>query len=93
MRGAAHIPRALACAGRRIPGLRRARDRAITPGSGVAAAALQFSVRHPRVASTVVGISAPARIGELAALMAQPIPDELWAELDALAVAPEHWLD
>ena len=59
----------------------------------LAAAALQFSVRDPRVASTVVGISAPARIGELVALMAQPIPDELWAELDALAVAPEHWLD
>lgn len=59
----------------------------------LAAAALQFSVRDPRVASTVVGISAPARIGELAALMAQPIPDELWAELDTLAVAPEHWLD
>ena len=59
----------------------------------LAAAALQFSVRDPRVASTVVGISEPARIAELAALMAQQIPDELWAELDSLAIAPEHWLN
>ena len=59
----------------------------------LAAAALQFSVRDPRVASTVVGVSQPARIGELTALMAQRIPAELWVELDSLAVAPEHWLN
>ena len=58
----------------------------------LAAAALQFSVRDPRVASTVVGVSEPSRIDELAALMSRQIPDELWAELDSLAVAPEHWL-
>ena len=59
----------------------------------LAAAALQFSVRDRRVASTVVGITEPARVEELAALMAARIPDELWAELDSLAVAPEHWLN
>jgi D-threo-aldose 1-dehydrogenase len=58
----------------------------------LAAAALQFSVREPRVTSTVVGVSQPARIDEIAALLSQQIPDELWAELDSLAVAPEHWL-
>jgi D-threo-aldose 1-dehydrogenase len=58
----------------------------------LAAAALQFSVREPRVASTVVGVSEPSRIDETAALMTRPIPGELWAELDQLAVAPEHWL-
>lgn len=62
-----------ACAGRHVP---------------LAAAALQFSVRDPRVASTVVGVSAPARIGQTAALLALPIPDEFWAELDSLAVPP-----
>ena len=56
----------------------------------LAAAALQFSVREPRVASTVVGVSEPARIEETARLMAQQVPDELWAELDSLAIAPEH---
>ncbi len=58
----------------------------------LAAAALQFSVREPRVGSTVVGVSKPSRIDETAAMMAQPVPDELWAELDSLAVSPEHWL-
>jgi D-threo-aldose 1-dehydrogenase len=51
----------------------------------LAAAALQFSVRDPRVTSTVVGVSHPARIEETAKLLAQHIPDELWAELDSLA--------
>jgi D-threo-aldose 1-dehydrogenase len=58
----------------------------------LAAAALQFSVRDPRVACTVVGVSEPARIDDLVTLMAQQIPDELWAELDSLAVPPGHWL-
>jgi D-threo-aldose 1-dehydrogenase len=54
-------------------------------GVPLAAAALQFSVRDPRVASTVVGVSEPGRIEETAALMAQHVPDELWAELELLA--------
>ena len=58
----------------------------------LAAAALQFSVREPRVASTVVGVSEPSRIDETATLMAQQVPDELWAELDSLTVPPEYWL-
>lgn len=59
----------------------------------LAAAALQFSVREPRITSTVVGVSEPSRIEEIAALMSLRITDELWAELDALAVAPEFWLN
>jgi D-threo-aldose 1-dehydrogenase len=61
-------------------------------GVPLAAAALQFSVRDPRVASTVIGISSPSRLDATAELLAQEIPGELWAELDSLAVAPEHWL-
>ena len=61
-------------------------------GVPLAAAALQFSVRDPRVASTVVGVSEPSRIEETATLMSQQIPAELWAELDSLTVAPEYWL-
>jgi D-threo-aldose 1-dehydrogenase len=59
----------------------------------LAAAALQFSVREPRVTSTVVGISEPSRINEIVTLMSRQIPDELWAELDSLAVAPQYWLN
>jgi D-threo-aldose 1-dehydrogenase len=58
----------------------------------LAAAALQFSLRDPRVTSTVVGMSEPARIAQTIALATQPIPDELWPQLEALLPAPEHWL-
>jgi D-threo-aldose 1-dehydrogenase len=55
------------------------------------AAALQFSTRDPRVASTVVGVSDPARVAETVALAALDIPDVLWAELAALAPR-QRWL-
>jgi D-threo-aldose 1-dehydrogenase len=45
------------------------------------AAALQFSLREPRVTSTIVGISLPERLAQTVALAEHPIPDELWAEL------------
>ncbi len=61
-------------------------------GVPLAAAALQFSVREPRVASTAVGVSEPRRVRELQALLAWPVPDPLWAELDTLAPGPEYWL-
>jgi D-threo-aldose 1-dehydrogenase len=51
----------------------------------LAAAALQFSLRDPRITSTIVGISRPERIAQTLELSRHPIPDELWAELDALA--------
>jgi D-threo-aldose 1-dehydrogenase len=47
----------------------------------LAAAALQFSAREPRIASTVVGVSAPERVKQTVELLLQHIPDELWAEL------------
>lgn len=48
---------------------------------------------HRRVASTVIGVSDPARIERIAALAALAIPEPLWAELDALAPPPELWLN
>jgi D-threo-aldose 1-dehydrogenase len=62
-------------------------------GVPLAAAALQFSLRDPRVTATVVGVSEAARIDEITALATTPVPDELWAELDSLAVPPESWLN
>jgi D-threo-aldose 1-dehydrogenase len=49
----------------------------------LAAAALQFSLRDPRVVSTIVGISRPERVGQTLELAAHPIPDELWERLDS----------
>lgn len=45
------------------------------------AAALQFSMRERRIASTVVGLSAPERVDQTVAWATWPIPDELWKEL------------
>ena len=59
----------------------------------LAAAALQFSTRDPRIGSTVVGFSAPERIEQTLALRAHPVPDDLWAELDALVPPADTWLD
>jgi D-threo-aldose 1-dehydrogenase len=59
----------------------------------LAAAALQFSLREPRISSTIVGISQPARIEEISRLASQQIPAELWEELGSLAVPPDFWLD
>jgi D-threo-aldose 1-dehydrogenase len=61
-------------------------------GVPLAAAALQFSLRDPRVSSTVVGVSEPARIAETAALASHPIPDSVWPELEAHLPADEYWL-
>jgi D-threo-aldose 1-dehydrogenase len=58
----------------------------------LAAAALQFSLREPRVASTIVGISAPGRVEETVALARWPIPASLWEELEPLAAPRELWL-
>jgi D-threo-aldose 1-dehydrogenase len=51
-------------------------------GVPLAAAALQFSLRDPRVVSTIVGISRPERVEQTLDLASHPVPDELWARLD-----------
>src|SRR5215217_3239637 len=50
----------------------------------LAAAALQFSLRDPRVVSTIVGISRPERVEQTIELATHRIPDELWPRLDFL---------
>jgi D-threo-aldose 1-dehydrogenase len=59
-------------------------------GVPLAAAALQFSLRDPRITSTIIGMSKPERIQQTLELAAVPIPDELWPELDALAAPPRE---
>ncbi len=51
----------------------------------LAALALQFSTRDPRIVTTVVGITHPERIDQTLALYHTPIPDELWARVAATA--------
>jgi D-threo-aldose 1-dehydrogenase len=81
-------------AGEDVTAAVRAMQRACAAyGVPLTAAALQFSLRDPRVTSTVVGVSEAARIDGITALMSVPVPDGLWAELDSLAAAPESWLN
>ena len=73
-----------------VRAMRRACD---AHGVPLAAAALQFSMRDPRVTSTIVGISEPARIATTLDLATTPIPPELWDELDQCTPAYGGWLD
>jgi D-threo-aldose 1-dehydrogenase len=47
----------------------------------LAAAALQFSLRDPRITSTIIGLSRPERLAETLRFAQWPLPAELWTEL------------
>jgi D-threo-aldose 1-dehydrogenase len=64
----------------------RAMERACqASGVPLAAAALQFSLRDRRVASTIVGMSDPSRVEQTLHLAEWPIADDLWQQLLTLA--------
>ena len=52
-------------------------------GVPLGAAALQFSMRDPRITSTVCGVTRPERVAQTIAWATLPIPDALWEELAA----------
>jgi D-threo-aldose 1-dehydrogenase len=66
---------------------RRLADTCDRHGVGLPAAALQFPLRHPAVASVCVGARSPKQIRRNAEWFAAPIPDELWEELEELSPA------
>ena len=47
----------------------------------LAAIALQFSTRDPRITATIVGMSRPERIADTLQYLIMPIPDALWEEI------------
>jgi D-threo-aldose 1-dehydrogenase len=51
----------------------------------LAAAALQFSLRDPRITSTIIGMTRPERVAQTVELALYPIPDQLWSQLEAIA--------
>jgi D-threo-aldose 1-dehydrogenase len=53
-------------------------------GVPLAAVALQFSLRDPRIVSTIVGISKPERLNQTLALAQFPISPVVWDEIAAL---------
>lgn len=56
----------------------------------LAAAALQFSMRDPRITSTIVGITKPDRVDQVVELAEYPIPESLWQEV--ATATEEVWL-
>ncbi len=53
-------------------------------GVATGAAALQFSLRDPRITSTVIGVSSPERVQQTLDWAGATLPTALWDELDAL---------
>ena len=53
-------------------------------GVPLGAVALQFSLRDPRIVSTIVGVSRPERLEETVAFAETAIPDELWQDIAVL---------
>jgi D-threo-aldose 1-dehydrogenase len=65
----------------------RLADACARHGVALAAAALQFPLRHKAVTSVVTGARTPAEVEANAVHLATGIPDRLWAELDEVAAA------
>ncbi len=58
-------------------------------GVQVGAAALQFSMRDPRITSTIVGVSRPERVAETLDWAAAEIPAALWREMETFPFSTE----
>jgi D-threo-aldose 1-dehydrogenase len=54
-------------------------------GVPLAAVALQFSTRDPRITSTIIGMTKPERIQQTIDLLNTPVPDDIWPQVDAIA--------
>jgi D-threo-aldose 1-dehydrogenase len=59
----------------------------------LAAAALQFSLRDPRIHSTIIGATSLARLEDTEREAAEEIPEALWAEFDSVAPPASAALD
>lgn len=73
-----------------LAGIRRIEAICAEYGIAPGAAALQFSMRDPRVTSTIVGVSKPERVQQVLDWASAPIPQAAW---DALAALPHDMTD
>lgn len=62
-------------------------------GTDLATAALHFSLRDARVASTVTGFTKPSTLARTLEAVDADLPEQFWEEIEALIPHPEHWLD
>lgn len=68
--------------------LSRVRELAAESSVDLAAAALQFSLRHPLVDTTVVGVSSRERLAALPALIEAAVPDGFFEAVERLGPPP-----
>jgi D-threo-aldose 1-dehydrogenase len=68
--------------------VRKLEEVAARHGIPLAAAALQFPLINPNVASVLIGTAKPASLTNNLGLLQTLIPEAAWAEFDALAMAP-----
>lgn len=59
----------------------------------LAVAALQFSLRDPGIATSIVGMSSPERLDQTLRAAEQSLPDELFTELERHVPEPQWWLE
>ncbi|MEU7861991.1 aldo/keto reductase [Nonomuraea sp. NPDC049141] len=57
-------------------------------GVALPQAAMAFPLRHPAVASIVIGARSPEEVATNATLWDRPVPDNLWSELEAEDLLP-----
>jgi D-threo-aldose 1-dehydrogenase len=57
-------------------------------GVPLAAVALQFSLRDPRITSTIVGMSRPERLAQTLQLASLSLPEALWSRLEEYVGPP-----
>ena len=62
-------------------------------GTDLGTAALRFSTRDSRFASTIVGLSTTRRLEATIAAATADLPDALWQELAALLPSKDNWVD
>jgi D-threo-aldose 1-dehydrogenase len=62
-------------------------------GTDLATAALQTSVRDPRISTTVVGLSRPSRLDSLVTSLSVELPAELFEGLTDRLPTQSNWLD
>lgn len=67
-----------------LAGIRRIEAICARHGIAPGPVALQFSMRDPRVTSTIVGVSKPERVQQTLDWADTPIPQEVWEELAVL---------
>lgn len=71
---------------------RRMEEATLAEGIPLSTAAIQFSLRDERIASTAVGFSKSSRIDQTLDALSVEVPEQLWERLEELVPPTEQWL-